>query len=305
MRVIAIVGATATGKTRVAEAVAAVLGGEVVCADSRQAFRELEIGTGKPLPGERAALPHHLFEALELGQRASAGWWARAAAETCRAIDARGRPVVLVGGSGLYVRALQRGIASEPPHDTALRGRLMEEARALGVPALHERLRRADPEIAGRVAPSDTQRVTRALEVWMASGRPMSWWRRERPGQALDAEWRSIELTLEPHALAARIAERTRDMFEHGLVDETRALVARGRGPALRALHAVGYDEALDLIERYLDRAAAESQTNRRTRQLAKRQRTWFRHQIEAVRLDAGACDAEALAARTLEAATA
>src|SRR5207249_4166140 len=130
---------------------------------------------------QRAERPHHLFEALGLGRRASAGWWARIAAETCRSIHERGRVPVLVGGSGLYLRALQRGIASEPPHDPAARARLMEQARALGVPALHARLAAADPELAARLEPTDTQRVTRALEVWLVSGRPLSWWHRERP----------------------------------------------------------------------------------------------------------------------------
>src|SRR5262249_3685018 len=160
--------------------------------------RELEIGTGKPTPEERARRPHHLFDALELGQRASAGAWARVAAETCRAIQARGRTPVLAGGSGLYLRALQHGIASEPGHDAGIRAGLADEGGSVGVVALHQRLQQVDPVIAARVAATDTQRVTRALEVWMASGRPLSWWQREHPGGPLEFEWRSVELTLEP-----------------------------------------------------------------------------------------------------------
>ena len=287
MRVIGIVGATATGKTALGEALAESLGGEVVCADSRQVFAELEIGTGKPSPAERIARPHHLFDLLNLGERASAGLWAAAARAACEAITARGRVPVLVGGSGLYVRALQRGIAAEPPHDAALRASLTDEARVLGSPALHRRLADADPETAARLDPADAQRVTRALEVWLASGQPLSWWHREHPGEPLAATWSAIELTLDSEALTDRIAVRTRAMFDQGLEQETRALVERGHTEALRALHAVGYDEALARVEGRIDRAKAEAETNRRTLQLAKRQRTWFRHQIDAVRIDA------------------
>ncbi len=293
MRVVAIVGATATGKTALGEAVAEAIGGEVVCADSRQVFRELEIGTGKPSPSERAATPHHLFDLLTLGDRASAGTWAAAARGVCEAITARGRVPVLVGGSGLYVRSLQRGIAAEPPHDAAQRAALAEEARVLGASALHRRLAEADPETAARLFPEDTQRITRALEVWLASGKPLSWWHRERPGEPLAASWSVIETTLDFEALADRIAARTHAMFEQGLEAETHAIVDLGHSAALRSLRAVGYDEALARIEGRIDRETAEAETNRRTRQLAKRQRTWFRHQIEAVRIDASLPPAE------------
>src|SRR6185369_1837195 len=144
-RVLAIVGATATGKTAVAEAAAEALGGEIVCADSRQLYRELEVGTGKPTREERAAIPHHLFDALELGERSTAGGYAAAAASVCGDILARGRLPVLVGGSGLYLAALTDGLSEEPPHDPELRARLEAEAARLGVPALHARLQSVDP----------------------------------------------------------------------------------------------------------------------------------------------------------------
>ena len=144
-RIIAVVGATATGKTDLGEALAAALGGEVVCADSRQVFRELEIGTGKPTPAERAARPHHLFDALELGQRPSAGWYAKAVGAVCGAIHSRGRTPVLVGGSGLWLRAAQHGLSGEPPHDAQVRARIQAELERVGPEALHERLARRGP----------------------------------------------------------------------------------------------------------------------------------------------------------------
>ncbi|OGF15207.1 MAG: tRNA (adenosine(37)-N6)-dimethylallyltransferase MiaA [Candidatus Eisenbacteria bacterium RBG_16_71_46] len=297
-RVIAVVGATATGKTALGEALAVALGGELVCADSRQVYRELDLGTGKPSPAERAARPHHLFEALELGERASAGWYARAAREVCAAIHARDRAPVLVGGSGLYLAAARRGLSLEPPHDPQLRQRLREEARTLGSGALHRRLAASDPETAARLDPRDAQRVMRALEVLAASGRPLSWWHRQEAGPAVQGEWRVVELVVPPAELAERIAARTRWMFAHGLIEETRALVERGHGDALRDLRAVGYDEALALLAGRMSRAEAEARTCLRTRQLAKRQRTWFRHQVDAARFEAaGGSPADWLAA--------
>lgn len=283
-RVLAIVGSTAAGKTSVGEAVAAAIGGEIVCADSRQVFAELEIGTGKPSPAERARLPHHLFELHRLGESPSAGGWARAAGTAIDAIHARGAVPVVVGGTGLYVRALQHGLAPAPPRDPEVRARLAAEARALGAAALHDRLAEIDPETAARLEPNDAQRIVRALEVHSLSGRPLAWWHRERPGTGHASEWRVLELVLDPAELTRRIAVRARDWFAGGLIEETEALAARGLEPALRELRAVGYDEALDLLTGHLTRAQAEERAVLRTRQLAKRQRTWFRHQIEADR---------------------
>jgi tRNA dimethylallyltransferase len=284
-RVIAVVGATATGKTDLGEALADAIGGEVVCADSRQVFRELEIGTGKPAPAQRAAVPHHLFGALELGQRPSAGWYAKAAGAVCSAVRARGGTPVLVGGSGLWLRATQHGLSGEPPHDAQVRARIQAELERAGPEALHERLALVDPETAARLSPRDRQRITRALEVLEASGRPLSWWHERQGEPAVAGEWRVFELTIEPAALDARITRRTRWMFDSGLIEETRGLLAAGQEAPLRALRAVGYDEALEVLAGRLTRDGAEARTNLRTRQLAKRQRTWFRHQIDAVSL--------------------
>jgi len=299
--IVAIVGATATGKTALGEALAEVLGGEVVCVDSRQLYRELEVGTGKPTPRERAARPHHLFDALALGERASAGGYATAARSACATIAARGRVPVLVGGSGLYLEAARRGLADEPPHDPAIRARLRAELERHGAAMLHRRLAAADPPTAARLAPGDAQRITRALEVLEASGRTLSDWQAAGRGGAVSGTWRVIELTCAPRSLAPRIERRTRWMFEHGLIEETRALIAGGSRPALERLRAVGYDEALALIDGTLARAAAEARVDQRTRQLAKRQRTWFRHRVEAARLDVSAAGLEGLTAAALD----
>ena len=302
-RIVAVVGATATGKTALGEALADALDGEVVCADSRQVYRELEVGTGKPTPAERAAHPHHLFDALHLGMRADAGGYGRAARETCASIHARGRVPVLVGGSGLYLEAARTGLAPAPPAAPEVRERLRQELHEVGSVELHRRLRLGDPETAARLAPRDAQRITRALEVLEASGRPLSWWLRQIGEPSVAGEWRAIEITLAARPLAERIERRTRHMFEHGLIEETRKLFAAGLEEPLRALRAVGYDEALDLLAGRITRADAEARTSLRTRQLAKRQRTWFRHQYEAVRLDAAAYDPRTLLDAALVAA--
>lgn len=288
---VAIVGATATGKTALGEAVARAIGGEVVCADARQVFRELEIGTGRPTPSERAAQPHHLFELWSLGERATAGAWALAAASACEAIFVRGRTPVLVGGSGLYLSALQRGLHPEPPKDAALRVALEADCARLGVEAMHAELRERDASAAERLAPRDRQRVLRALEIVTVGGRPLAWWREQPRIAPLVADWRVYELTCEPEVLSARIEQRTSEMWHTGLEAETAVHVRAGLEPALRRLAAIGYDEALEVLAGRMERPQAMLRMTERTRQMAKRQRTWFRHQMvsEAVRVKPGA----------------
>ncbi len=278
---VAIVGATATGKTALGEGVAVRLGGEVVCADARQLFRELNLGTGKPTPRERGERPHHLFEWLSLGEQPTAGRWARAASALCEDCFARGVLPVLVGGSGLYLTALHEGLHPEPPKDPGLRAVLARECEALGVLAMHEQLRACDPAAASALHAHDRQRVLRALEVNRLSGHPLAWWR-ETPREApLAADWRIHELTCEPEQLGRRIAARTRAMWAAGLLDEVRGLLDAGHESALRRLNAIGYDEALEQLHGRVSAGEAQARTDLRTRQLAKRQRTWFRHQLQ------------------------
>lgn len=284
--VLVLAGATATGKTEVGEAVARHVAGDVICADARQVFAELDVGTGKPTMSERRAQPHHLFEWRRLGEPVSAGEWAREAASVCETLFASGRMPVLVGGSGLYLRALLEGLHGEPAHDLQVRAALERELEQHGVEAMHERLRTVDPATAARLPVRDRQRILRALEVAIATGRKLSAWHAEPRVPLLSAEFRVVEMVASPTSLASRIHDRTREMFEAGLLSETRAILDSGSGPALRALRAIGYDEARLLIEGALTGERALERTELRTRQLAKRQRTWFRHQLVATPLD-------------------
>jgi tRNA dimethylallyltransferase len=285
----ALVGATATGKTDLAERLADALGAEIVCADSRQVFRELDVGTGKPNAADRAARPHHLFEALAVEERPSAGWYARAAGAVIEDVRARGRAPLLVGGAGLYLKALERGLAPEPVLDPASRARLRAEHAALPTPTLRERLERLDPAAAARLSARDRQRISRALEVVELSGHPLAWWQARPAAPPVAGTWLVVELRVSAAELKARVVERTQWMFAHGLLDEADALRKTGREAALRSLRAVGYDEALDLLSGAVTPEAAMRRTAERTVQLAKRQRTWFRHQVTAARVDAGA----------------
>jgi tRNA dimethylallyltransferase len=307
--VVALVGCTASGKTAVGELVARGLDGEVVCADSRQVFRELDVGTGKPSAAERAARPHHLFDSLSVAAygpaagdaaRATAGWYARAARAACAAVHARGRVPVLVGGSGLYLRAAREGLAPTPEVDPAIRERLQSELAARGAAALHLQLVDRDPAAARVIHAADAQRITRALEVIESTGHGLGWWREQPATAAVEGEWHAFLLAVPPEELRRRIERRTRWMFENGLIDETRALIQQRLRPALTALRAIGYDEALALIVGDVARPDAELRTRLRTAQLAKRQRTWFRHQMRAERIEASGASDEQLAARVI-----
>jgi len=293
-RAIALVGATATGKTAVSEWLADQVRGGIVCADARQIYRELEVGTGKPTPAERAARPHALFDLLSLGEPASAGQWARAAASAIEGYLSEGLVPILVGGSGLYVSALQRGLHPEPPKDDALRSRLLAEWVSEGAESMHARLAALDPEAAASLRARDRQRVIRALEIITVSGHTLAWWR-ERPLEPpIELDWRTFELTCPPARLATRITQRTLEMWRAGLLEETRALLESGKAAPLRTLAAIGYDEALAMLDGTLALEGARERMEMRTRQLAKRQRTWFRHQVEAERLEVAETDSVA-----------
>jgi tRNA dimethylallyltransferase len=277
--VLAILGPTGVGKTRLAVALAERWTIEVVSVDSRQVYRGMDIGTAKPTAAERRAVRHHLVDVVEPDDPYDAGRFARAAAAAIEDIRARGRWPVLVGGTGLYYRALVRGLLPRPPADRTLRAALLAEARAAGPEALHRRLQGLDPDTAGRLHPRDAVRVSRALEVALQSGRPAerrgagAW---DAPGPARPYRVVAVGLTAPRAALYAALDARVDRMLAEGLLEEVRGLLARGFPSSLPAMQGIGYRHLAPVVETGAGQEAAVALMKRDTRRYAKRQWTWF-----------------------------
>lgn len=299
--VIALAGPTASGKSAAAMALAQGIGAEIVSVDSALVYRGMDIGTAKPTREERACVPHHLIDILEPTQAYSAAAFAGDALRLIGEIRARGRPALLVGGTMLYFKALFEGLDAMPPADAAVRAAIDAEAQRLGWPALHAELARGDPETAARLAPNDTQRIQRALEVLRVSGRPITAFH----GEARTAGFTPDRfLSLEPASRAwlhERIAARFDAMLAAGLLAEVRALRARGDLHAgLPSMRCVGYRQAWEALESGASMDELRERGIAATRQLAKRQLTWLRSMPARQVI---ACDAPDALAQVLRAA--
>lgn len=272
-----IAGATAVGKSAVALEVAERLEGEIVIADSRQVYRGLDIGTAKPSPADRERIRHHLVDTVELGERYTAGDYARDAGEAIADIQRRGRVAIVCGGTGFYLAALAGSL--DPIDKGAGEGeRSAARHRMAGIPAAarHAALAAVDPDSAVRLATGDRQRVDRALEVYFLTGRPLSEWRRggTRPSAHL-----AIRIVRPRGELHQRIEGRLEAMLEAGLEEEARRLHAAGWTPEDPGLDTIGYREWWPFFEGRASREAAVRDILVATRAYAKRQETWFRHQ--------------------------
>ncbi|HEY2738970.1 MAG TPA: tRNA (adenosine(37)-N6)-dimethylallyltransferase MiaA [Thermoanaerobaculia bacterium] len=276
---LAVVGATATGKSALALALAAELGGEIINADALQVYRGFDLGTAKPSLAERERVRHHLIDILEPHERYSAGEFARRAKEAIAEIAARGAVPIVVGGSGLYLRALFEGISPVPPGDPVVRQRLRERLATEGLPALREELQAVDPETAERLAGGDSQRVLRALEVAAVSGEPLSAWISRQPFGAQRIAAVRVGLTLPRGILYDQIASRVARMVQEGWVEEVTRLLAQGLDPELPAFQAIGYRQLVRHLEGEWSFEQAVDETIRATRRFAKRQETWFRRE--------------------------
>ncbi len=300
---IALMGPTASGKTALALQWAARHGGEIVSVDSALVYRGLDIGAAKPDAAERAAAPHHLIDVRDPWQPYSAAEFASDARAAVEDILARGRLPILAGGTGLYFRALLDGLSDMPEADPALRAQLEAEAGARGWAALHAELAHVDPEAAARIHATDAQRIQRALEVYRLSGRPISAWQREaRPRRTFPCRVLRVAIAPADRAvLHARIEARFDAMLAAGFLDEVRALralPALAAHPApldLPALRAVGYRQAWEFLDGACDAAEFRARAIAATRQLAKRQLTWLRGELD-VRWFDPATDMDALA---------
>jgi tRNA dimethylallyltransferase len=272
-----IIGPTAVGKTDLGIAVARQCDAEVVSADSRQLYRHLDIGTAKPTAAQRQAVPHHLLDRLDPDERLDAARFVRLAWGCIDAIEARGRRPLIVGGSGMYVRALTDGLFPGPGAHPPLRAALEAEAQAEGVQALHDRLAAVDPRAAARIHPHDRVRIIRALEVYSLTGTPISQWQRQWQHPPQGRGFVLIGLMRRRDDLRRRIAARTQAMLSQGLEAEARRLLDMGFLPTLPPLQSVGYGEMLAYLAGEIDLPRARQLIERRTWRLAKRQMTWFR----------------------------
>lgn len=271
-------GPTGSGKTQLGVELAERLGAEIVSMDSMAVYRGMDVATAKPRPEECRGVPHHLIDILDPWESGSVAWWLCRAASCCQEIRSRDRRVLIVGGTPLYLKALLRGLFDGPPADADLRARLHEEAKARGPEALHARLAQVDPVSAGRLHPNNLRRVVRALEVWELSGKPISAWQTQWEGQGNWEANRVLWLDLPRPELYARIDARVDQMIAAGLLEEARRLRSLPRSLSREAAQAVGYREAFDVLAGLCTLAEAADRIRRRSRNLAKRQLTWFRH---------------------------
>ena len=288
-RAVALMGPTASGKSAYAIELAQRLDGEIVSVDSALVYRGLDIGAAKPTREEQAQAPHHLIDLREPWQPYSAAEFAVDAKRVIDGIVAKGRLPILAGGTGLYFRALLEGLADMPEADEAMRADITAEADERGWAALHAQLAMVDPEAAARIHATDAQRIQRALEVYRLSGKPISAWQREARGERLPLK--VLKLALSPPQRATlheRIERRFDAMLDAGFLDEVRALralpglAAHPRPLDLPALRAVGYRQAWEHLDGASTAAEFHGRAIAATRQLAKRQFTWLRGELDA-----------------------
>jgi len=280
-RLVVIVGPTAAGKSALALRLAERVGGEIVSADSQQVYLGMDIGTGKGSAAERARVPHHLVDVVRPDEEMTAARFVDLADAAIAGAAARGRPVIVAGGTGLYVRALLLGIFAGPGADPELRRRLVAEAAAGGgAPALWQRLAAADPDAASRIEPADLKRIIRALEVLELTGVPMSEHQRRHDHRSVAPRYPARLIGLAPAERAVlyrRIDERVDAMLAAGLVDEVRGLRGAGYGPALRSQQAIGYAELHAMLDGALPHDEAVRLIKRNSRRYARRQLSWYR----------------------------
>jgi tRNA dimethylallyltransferase len=272
-----ILGPTASGKTSLSIALAKKFAGEIVNCDSVAMYAGLDIGTAKPTPAERAQVPHHLFDCVDPTQQVTAGEYARQARQILAQVKARQRLPILVGGTGLYLRALLEGLFPGPQRSEELRARLRQRAEQRGSAYLHRILQRLDPATAAKVHANDAPKLIRALEVCLASSQKMSdlWQQGRDPLQGFSI----LRLGLDPERslLYERINQRAREMFESGLIEETQHLLQKYG--AVRILNSLGYKQAVQILKGELSREAALAAAQQAHRNYAKRQMTWFRRE--------------------------
>lgn len=282
---VVLVGPTAAGKSSLALALAESVGGEIIAADSMQVYRSLDIGTAKPTADERRRVPHHLLDLVDPDQPFTAADYAAHALSTIAEIRRRGRLPIMVGGTGLYVRAVLRGLFEGPGEAPCVREALRREAASEGPKVLHRRLAALDPEAAAAIHPNDLFRIIRALEVWVIKGQPISFLRAEGRGNRhrVPGPVLLFGLARARQELYSRIEARVEEMLRLGFVDEVRAVLDRGFAPELKPLRAIGYRHIISYLKGQVTLGRAVASLKCDTRRYAKRQLTWFRHEKDII----------------------
>jgi tRNA dimethylallyltransferase len=280
-RAVLIAGPTASGKSALALALAEELGGTIINADSMQVYADLRIITARPTPAEEACVPHLLYGHVDAAENYSVGRWHVDAGAALADVERAGRLPIMVGGTGLYFKILVQGLAAVPPIPSGIRAAVRERLRAEGITPLYAELAARDPPGAQRLMPGDRARVTRALEVVLATGRSLTDWHRDGMQPALDPD-RAVKIFLdvERAELYRRIDARFDAMLVSGALDEVRVLERRGLDPALPAMKAHGVPWLIRHLRGEIALAAAADEGKRDTRRYTKRQATWFRHQL-------------------------
>jgi len=299
-RLVAILGPTAAGKSALGIGLAGAIGGEVVACDSTAVFRGIDIGTDKVPVDEQHGIPHHLVDVADPTEVYSAARYAREAAAVIRAITARGRVPIVVGGTGLYFRALVRGLFPGPARHEALRAALDRIAVERGTGELYRWVRRLDPDSATRIQPRDTKRLVRALEVALVTGVPMTTHFADTTSPIADYDVVAIGVRLPSADTAARVARRVDQQFDRGVVDEVRRLLASGVPASAQALGGLVYRQVVEMLAGVRDEAATRELIVRENRHYARRQLIWFRKEPTLTWID-GPGETPAAMARAVE----
>jgi tRNA dimethylallyltransferase len=283
---VVVTGPTASGKTALAVQIARRFPCEVISADSRQVYRYMDIGTAKATAEEQREVRHHLIDVVDPDEKFSVADFSEQAHARIKEIHQRGHLPLVVGGTGLYIRALTEGLLDLPGEDEALRQQLLAKEQQMGVGTLHRQLTQCDPELAQRLHPNDQTRIVRALEVFRLTGTPLSRWQtehgfREQPYRVL-----KFAMAMDRALLYERINQRSVLMMDQGLLVETQQLLDRGYDPQLKSMRTIGYHQAVRYLQQELTREEAIADLQQETRRYAKRQLTWFRNDKSIIWVD-------------------
>ncbi len=272
-----VVGPTAVGKTRVSIELAERIGGEIVSADSRQVYRFMDIGTAKPAPTDMRRIPHHMIDVVNPDEEYTAADYSRGAHVAIKSIFEKGRIPIMVGGSGLYIRAVIDGMFPGPGSDIKIREKLEIDAEESGISSLYDRLCKVDPVASSRIHPNDKRRIIRALEIYEATGRPISSLQEEGKKKEPEYDTVMIGLNRPRKELYRRIQERVEEIFQHGFVDEVKGLLEKGYRENLISMEALGYREVIKFLNGEITLDLAKRKVKQNTCHYARRQLIWFR----------------------------